>query len=51
MAALPAAFVAQALALGRTVPRGTVTAYQALGAAELVDRLVAEGFELTLTNP
>jgi hypothetical protein len=51
MAALPAAFAAQALALGRAVPRGTVTAYEALGAAELVDRLVAEGFELLLTNP
>jgi short subunit dehydrogenase-like uncharacterized protein len=51
MAALPAAFVAQALALGHAVPRGTVTAYEALGARELVDRLVAEGFALTSTSP
>lgn len=50
MAALPAAFVAQALALGHAVPRGTVTAYEALGARELVDRLVAEGFALVLTT-
>ena len=51
MAALPAAFVAQALALGREIPRGTVTAYEALGARELLDRLTAEGFELSLTSP
>jgi hypothetical protein len=50
MAALPAAFVAQALAEGRALPRGTVTAYEALGARELVERLVAEGFALAFTT-
>ena len=47
MAALPAAFVAQGLYDGGVTARGVVTAYEALGAAALVDRLVAEGYEIT----
>ena len=46
MAALPAAFVAQGLADGSVTARGVVTAYEALGADSLVERLVAEGYEL-----
>jgi len=46
MAALPAAFVAQCLYDGSVTPRGVVTAYEALGASTLVERLVAEGYEL-----
>jgi hypothetical protein len=46
MAALPAAFVAQGLADGTVTARGFVTAYEALGARELVDRLVAAGDRL-----
>jgi saccharopine dehydrogenase-like NADP-dependent oxidoreductase len=46
MAALPAAFVAQGLADGSVTARGVVTAYEALGADSLVDRLVAAGYEL-----
>ena len=47
MAALPAAFVAQGLADGSLAARGVVTAYEALGAESLVDRLVTEGFDLS----
>lgn len=47
MAALPAAFVAQGLLDGTVTARGTVTAYEALGARELLERLVAAGFTLT----
>jgi len=46
MAALPAAFVAQGLAEGSVTARGVMTAYEALGAGPLVERLVAEGYEL-----
>lgn len=47
MAALPAAFVAQDLwEKSDTVARGTVTAWQALGARPLLDRLTAAGYEL-----
>ena len=46
MAALPAAFVAQGLAEGRVAARGVMTAYEALGARPLIDRLVAAGYEL-----
>jgi hypothetical protein len=50
MAALPAAFVAQGLAEGSVAARGVVTAYEALGAEPLLERLVAEGYELR-TSP
>jgi hypothetical protein len=46
MAALPAAFVAQGLYDGSVIARGLVTAYEALGARPLVERLVAEGYEV-----
>ncbi|MFP5287383.1 MAG: hypothetical protein ACLGI9_16725, partial [Thermoanaerobaculia bacterium] len=46
MAALPAAFVAQGLANGSVTARGFITAYEALGARELVDRLAAKGYRL-----
>ncbi|HYO12163.1 MAG TPA: saccharopine dehydrogenase NADP-binding domain-containing protein [Thermoanaerobaculia bacterium] len=46
MAALPAVFVAQGLADGSVTARGFVTAYEALGAQELVDRLAGAGYEL-----
>jgi hypothetical protein len=46
MAALPCAFVAQALLNDDCRMRGAATAYDVLGAAPLLDRLVAAGFEL-----
>ncbi len=46
MAALPAAFVAQGLQDGTVLARGVVTAWEALGARTLIERLVAEGYEL-----
>ena len=46
MAALPAAFVAQGLQDGTVLARGVVTAWEALGARTLIERLVAEGCEL-----
>lgn len=46
MAALPAAFVALDLYRGEIAPRGTTTAYEALGARPLLDRLAAQGYEL-----
>ena len=46
MAALPAAFVAQALGSGSCNPRGFATAYEALGADALIERLAAAGYEL-----
>lgn len=46
MAALPCALVAQALSAGEVPARGAVSAYEFLGAARLVEALVAEGFEL-----
>jgi NAD(P)-dependent dehydrogenase (short-subunit alcohol dehydrogenase family) len=45
LAALPAAFVAQGLADGSVNRRGAMTAYEALEAQPLIDRLVQEGFE------
>ena len=46
MAALPAAFVAQSLHDGSITTRGVVTAYEALDASCLIERLTAEGYEL-----
>jgi hypothetical protein len=46
MASLPCALVAHALHASASVLRGAGAAYEVLGAAGLVDRLVAEGFEL-----
>ena len=47
MAALPAAFVAQALwDPENTIPRGTVTAWEALTPRGLLDRLTASGYQL-----
>jgi hypothetical protein len=46
MAALPAAFVAKGLVDGSVTARGFVTAYEALGARELVDRLAGAGYGL-----
>jgi saccharopine dehydrogenase-like NADP-dependent oxidoreductase len=50
MAALPAAFVARGLADGSILARGATTAYEALGAPQLLDRLVADGYELSLRS-
>jgi Saccharopine dehydrogenase NADP binding domain len=47
MAALPCALVACALAEERARPCGALTAYEFLGAAPLLDALVAEGFEVS----
>lgn len=49
MAALPAAFVAQGLLDGSVTASGVVTAYEAIGARPLVERLVAAGYELRET--
>jgi hypothetical protein len=46
MAALPAAFVARALWNESEITRGVVTAWEALGARGLLDRLTAAGYEL-----
>jgi hypothetical protein len=46
MAALPCALAAHALSDGRPAARGACTAYELLGAAPLLDGLVAAGFEL-----
>ncbi len=48
MAALPAAFVAQGLWDGSVTARGLSTAYEALGADPLLERLVTEGYELRI---
>lgn len=45
MAALPAAFVAQGLLDGTVNVKGVTTAYEALGADRLIERLVAEGYD------
>lgn len=45
MAALPAAFVAQGLLDGTVTTRGVTTAYEAMGADRLIERLVAEGYD------
>jgi hypothetical protein len=46
MAALPAAFVARGLYDQSLSARGVVTAYEALGAPALLDRLATAGFRL-----
>jgi hypothetical protein len=46
MAALPAAFVARGLYEGSVATRGVVTAWEALGAEPLIERLIAAGYEL-----
>jgi hypothetical protein len=46
MAALPAAFAAQGLYEGSVAARGVVTAWEALGAEPLIERLTAAGYEL-----
>ncbi len=46
MAALPAAFVAEALRAG-PAPRGAQTAYEVLGAEELLRKMVAAGYKIT----
>jgi short subunit dehydrogenase-like uncharacterized protein len=46
MAALPAAFVALGLYEGSIATRGVVTAWEALGAESLIDRLIKAGYEL-----
>jgi hypothetical protein len=46
MAALPCALVAHALSAGGAWPSGAATAYEFLGAAPLLEGLVAAGFEL-----
>jgi len=46
MAALPAAFVALGIYEGSVATRGVVTAWEALGAEPLIDRLVEAGYEL-----
>jgi hypothetical protein len=45
MAALPAAFVAQGLLNETVTARGVTTAYEALGADRLIERLAAEGYD------
>jgi hypothetical protein len=50
IAALPCAMVAQALCSGTTRARGMLTACDFLGADALLDRLVAEGCELSTGN-
>jgi saccharopine dehydrogenase-like protein len=49
MAALPAAFVAQGILKGSVNARGVVTAYEAIGAEPLLERLVTEGYELRIS--
>ncbi|HSS77875.1 MAG TPA: saccharopine dehydrogenase NADP-binding domain-containing protein [Thermoanaerobaculia bacterium] len=46
MAALPAAFVAQGLYEGSVASKGVVTAWEALGAESLIDRLIEAGYAL-----
>jgi hypothetical protein len=50
MAALPAAFVAGGLYEGSVATRGVVTAWEALGAESLIERLTAAGYELAATD-
>jgi hypothetical protein len=49
MAASPCAFVARALATDTVTLRGAATAYDCLGAAGLLEKLIAEGFQLHMT--
>jgi hypothetical protein len=51
MASLPAALVALSLHEGGVAGSGFTTAYEALGADALVERLVAEGYELVSEGP
>jgi hypothetical protein len=51
MAGLPAAFVARGLHEGGVAGRGFTTAYEALGADALIERLIAEGYELVSEGP
>jgi uncharacterized protein YbjT (DUF2867 family) len=51
MAALPAAFTAADLASGTMVHRGLTTAYEALGADDLLRRLTAAGYERLSAGP
>ncbi|HYN22251.1 MAG TPA: saccharopine dehydrogenase NADP-binding domain-containing protein [Thermoanaerobaculia bacterium] len=51
LAALPAVFVALDFLRGKIAARGTVTAYEALGARPLLERLAAAGYELMLDSP
>jgi hypothetical protein len=46
MAALPCAFAAHTLAAGTTRTPGVLPAYDFLGASALLERLVAESYEL-----
>jgi hypothetical protein len=46
MAALPCAWVAQALCLGEAAPRGALMAHEVLGIDGMIERLAAEGYEL-----
>ena len=50
MAALPAAFVARDLLEDRIAARGVLTAWEALGARPLLERLEAAGFDLVLSS-
>jgi hypothetical protein len=49
MAALPAAFIAQALwEKGNSIPRGTITTWEALTPHGLLDRLTTAGYDLAV---
>ena len=48
MAALPAVYAVRTLLEADSAPRGATTAYELVGAAELLDLLVSDGFELIL---
>ncbi|MEA2601506.1 MAG: hypothetical protein QOF89_2498 [Acidobacteriota bacterium] len=50
MAALPAAFVAQGLHEGTVTSRGVVTAWEALGAGALIERLMVAGYGLVTAS-
>jgi hypothetical protein len=50
MAALPCAFVAEALCRGELPVKGARTAYEFLGATALLEQLRAAGFELSCTH-
>ena len=45
LAALPAVYVTKQLCHDELTLRGAVTAYEAIGARNLIDLLVADGFE------
>jgi hypothetical protein len=50
MVSLPCVFAVEALHKGISDMKGTVTAYELLGAAEMIERIKAEGFFLTTEN-